>query len=232
MIDAMTYAYLGDERHKWGKQRMWGTVGFAVFGFANGLAMHLYRTKGAEINYVFCFIAYAVLNVFAAISVSFYDISTQVQAKQVLSNLKVLLGKIEVVAIFVVVFVCGMLVGMRETFLFWHLQTLGASHLLLGLVMLFNCIPEIPMFFLAGKVITKLGMANCINLVCILHAVRCIGYSVLSNPWFVLLIAPLQCVTFGLMYATASAYGSSVTPPGMHGTVQGIIAGLHFGFGK
>ena len=34
------------------------------------------------------------------------------------------------------------------------------------------------------------------------------------------------------MYATASAYGSLVTPPGMHGTIQGLIVGLHYGFGE
>ena len=232
MIDAMTYAYLGDERNKWGEQRMWGTIGFALAGFTAGLSMDLYSSGEATINYIFIFVGYAVLNICAAVAVCLYDISCHVSASQVLSNLRTLLANLEVVALLIVVFVCGMLVGVKETFLFWHLQTLGGSQLLLGLAMLMNCLPEIPMLFLAGRIMKAMGMVRCLYLVCVAQAVRYLAYSFLSDPWWVLCIEPLQSICFGLMYATASAYGSLVTPPGMHGTIQGLIAGFHFGFGE
>ena len=109
MIDAVTYAYLGDERSKWGKQRMWGTIGFAVAGFTAGLSMDLYSSGENSINYTFVFVGYAVLNICAAIAVCMYDISCHVSASQVLSNLRSLLANLEVVALLTVVFVCGML---------------------------------------------------------------------------------------------------------------------------
>jgi len=232
MIDAMTYAFLGDERSKWGEQRMWGTVGFAIFGFGAGLSMDLYSGGNSEINYTLCFTAYALLNLCATVSVCLYDISEPVQARQVLQNLVSLLRNVEVVSILVLVFVTGMLVGVRETFLFWHLQNLGGSQLLLGLCMLLNCLPEVPMLFMSGHIMRYLGLPRCLYLVCVAAAVRFAVYSMLTSPWWVLFVEPLQSVTFGLMYATCSAYASSVTPAGMHATVQGVIAGLHFGFGK
>ena len=35
-----------------------------------------------------------------------------------------------------------------------------------------------------------------------------------------------------MMYCAATAYGSANTPAAMHGTIQGAIQGLHFGFGR
>ena len=42
----------------------------------------------------------------------------------------------------------------------------------------------------------------------------------------------LHGVCFWLMYAAACAYASIISPAGMSATVQGLIGGLHFGFGK
>ena len=63
------------------------------------------------------------------------------------------------------------------------------------------------------------------------YGLRFLGYFLLTNPWFVLFLEPLHGITFGLMYAAASSYASSITPPGMHGTIQGLIGGIHFGTG-
>ncbi len=54
----------------------------------------------------------------------------------------------------------------------------------------------------------------------------------MTNAWWILLINLLHGFTFGLMYATVTAYGSSLTPPALHGTVQGTISVLCWNFGK
>ena len=66
------------------------------------------------------------------------------------SNIGALCRKLEVISLFFMVGVFGMLNGVIETFLFWHLQTLGATQLLLGLCMFMNCLPEVPILFLSG----------------------------------------------------------------------------------
>jgi hypothetical protein len=57
-------------------------------------------------------------------------------------------------------------------------------------------------------------------------------FTMVTNAWFVLPIELLHGLTFGLMWAAATSYGSIITPPGMSGTIQGLISGVHFGFGN
>lgn len=62
--------------------------------------------------------------------------------------------------------------------------------------------------------------------------IRLLGYSLLINPWFVLIIEPLHSITFGLMWASAANYANILAPPGMQATVQGLVGGIHFGIGE
>ena len=234
LIDAMAYDFLGDERGKWGKQRLWGTIGFALAGTVSGLVMDNFQftKKRDDIDYTPSFIAFAVLEALAAVMVCQFKVSNQLSCSQVCSNIGSLCRNFEVLSLFFVVFVFGMLTGVIETFLFWHLQSLGATQLLLGLCMFMNCVPEVPILFLSGKIIKKVGEIRCLYITAFAYAVRFLAYSFLLNPWMVLGIEPLHGITFGLMYAAATSYGSVLTPAGLHGTMQGLIGGLHFGFGK
>ena len=231
LIDAMTYDFLGEERGKWGKQRLWGSVGFALFGGASGLVMDIYSLDKLTIDYTWSFVAFAVLEIATALTVCTYKISGALSCSEMMSNIGALLRRAEVLVLLLLVFVFGMFTGIIETFLFWHLQTLGASQLLMGLSLVMNCLPEILVLFLSGKAIQHFGHVKCLCVVCVAYVARFLGYSFLENPWFVLMIEPLHGITFGLMYAAATSYGSVITPPGMHGTIQGIIGGIHFGIG-
>ena len=232
LIDAMTYDFLGEERGKWGKQRLWGTIGFAMFGGIAGVVMELYSVDKMNIDYTVSFIAFAVLNVCAAIAVCQYRISGAMTCSTMGRNICVLLRRPEVLSLFVLVFCFGMINGVMETFLFWYLQNMGASRILMGWCIVMNCLPEIPVLFISGWVIKKFGNVKCLCLVCVAFSVRFTAYAFLTNPWYVLAIEPLQGITFGLMYAAASSYASLITPPGMHGTMQGLVGGLYFGVGE
>ena len=91
---------------------------------------------------------------------------------------------------------------------------------------------QAPMLFVSGYIIKKIGFVSCLYLALGCYALRLFVYSIVGNPWLVLLVEPLHSVTFGLMYAAASAYASVIAPAGMSATLQGLIGGLHFGIGR
>ncbi len=233
LLDALAYDFLGKERGKWGKQRLWGTIGFAAAGIVSGLAMDNFQFLGKreDVDYTPSFVAFAVLEGLTGMVVCPLKVTSEITCSQVCRNIGIICRSLEVLSLFFVVLVFGMLTGVIETFLFWHLEGLGASQLLLGLCMFMNCLPEVPILFLSGKIIKKVGQIRCLYITAFAYAVRFLAYSFLLNPWMVLGIEPLHGVTFGLMYAAASSYGSVLTPAGLHGTMQGLISGLYFGFG-
>ena len=233
LIDAIVYNHLGDERRKWGKQRLWGTTGTVLAAVTSGYLMDLFSRGKDNTNYTPAFVLFACMGLLCAVMAALYRGSKNIACS--MSSFKdamVLMKKPNALMLFVVVFVGGMYIGLIEYYLFVHLQTLGhPPKLLFGLCLLLNALPEIFVLFLAGRIVKRLGHVNCMCLACAAFAARMLGYSVLSDPWMVLFIEPLQGLTFGLFYASASTYGSLITPPGLHGTVQGIIGSLHFQIG-
>ena len=231
LLDALTYSHLGDERAKWGSQRMWGTIGYSVFGIATGYAMDAIKWKTGDINYAWCFAFFFLNNLLATLSVYCYNTSNEVKCSKPMQKLHQLLKNLEVLSLYLLVFVLGVFRGVIETFRFWHLQNLGAPQLLLGLCLVMSRTPEIVVMFAMKYILKLVGERSCLYLACVAFACRFLGYSFLRNPWFVLLVEPLHGLTYGLMYGAASAYGSRLTPEGMHGTMQAMLMTLHIGFG-
>ena len=232
LLDALTYSHLGEERTKWGPQRTWGAIGYPLFGAVAGYVMDTVRGKTGDITYAWCFALFFLHHLLATFSVYCYKTHGAVKCSNPIQKLYQLLKNPEVLSLYLLTLLLGMLMGIIETFRFWHLQNLGASQLLLGLSLIMGCIPEIVVMFVMTYIIKLLGEHICLYLACVAFACRFMGYSFLRNPWFVMLVEPLHGLTFGVMYGAATAYGSRLTPEGMHGTMQAMLTTLHISCGK
>ena len=236
LTDAMTFGFLGEDRNQWGKQRLFGTVGFAIFGPMSGLLMDSYSF--GQNKYAVAFLMYAVFMVASAVCVWQYNagdrhVSPCPPPARLLGDIVELLTKPEAVVFLSLVLIFGMYFGLIGSFLFWHLKLLGdAPQALLGLCILCSCSVESLVMFFSDRIFRVVSQQNCFAFVCVAYAVRFAGYSLITNPWMVLIIEPIHAVTFGLMYASASTYACKITPPGAHGSVQNIVSALHFCFGK
>lgn len=233
IIDAMLFNYLGEKRNKWGRERLWGTVGFAIFGPVSGLLMDNVRLHDNE--YAVAFLLFAVCMTLTAVCTGQFnsrrrDVSGSTNVfKDTVSPIL----KPETFVLLALIVVFGIYLGFISTFLFWYLKLLGdVPQILFGLCLLSRSSLETVVMFFSETVFRTVGHVNCFSIVCVAFAIRFASYSFIRNPWMVLLIEPLHAITFGLMYAAASTYASRITPPGNHGSVQNIIASLHFCYGR
>ena len=119
--------------------------------------------------------------------------------------------------------VCGVFQSLYWNWLPLYLQDLTDAFpdtkkwltLLIGLNMGVQCfVGEVPMFFLSGWLIGKLGHSNTMTLVLGAFGLRSLLYSLLTNPWYSLPIEVLNGVTFGIFYATMTSYANILAPPG------------------
>lgn len=231
--DAMTYDILGEKRNQYGKQRLWGTVGFASFAITSTFLMEFLSNDPATADFTVSFILFLVLFLLTAVTVCKISSSEDLQCSSNLRDMCKLFRYGKVVVFLSVVLYFGLLTGVIETFLYWYLSGLsGYITIIPGLCLLVSCSVETPVLFLSGYIIKKISHLWCLYLVFVAYALRFFFYSLLPNAWFVLPIEILHSITFGLMWAAATSYGSIISPPGMSATIQGIIGGLHFGFGK
>ena len=234
LIDAIAYDILDEKRKLWGKQRLWGTMGFALFAMAGTFIMDIKKqiNSSAAADYSVCFYIFIGLCVISALVTVPIDISETLQCKKMLKGIRILLRIPKIVGFLLVIVCSGTLHFVFAGFLFWFLEDIGSNQIILGLCIVMNCFAEVIMLFIAGKIIQRIGHIKCLYIALIAYIVRYLSYSFLTNAWFVLPIELLHGITFGLMYAAASAYASIIAPKGMSATMQGLTSGLYFGFGK
>ncbi|KAK7482922.1 hypothetical protein BaRGS_00025822 [Batillaria attramentaria] len=233
LADAATFDLLRDRPERYGKQRMWGTVGFALFAIASTFAMYFMTQQGSQTNYTVSFYIFAVLCCCATLIAYFLDLSAAITCGgNMLRHFCALVSHPQVLVFLVVVLYFGMVTGVLEGFLFIYLHGLGAEPLVFGFSLVINCLFEVPLLFLSGIVIKRIGAVFCLYIALVALAIRMLGYSLLGNPWVVLVIEPLHGVTFGVMWAAATTHAAAIAPAGMSATIQGLVGGIHFGIGK
>ena len=80
ILDAVAYDLLAENRHIWGKQRVWGTLGFALFAVSSSFIMHMLKDKdGGGVDYRICFYIFGLLSIFSAMIAYFIEMSSDIK---------------------------------------------------------------------------------------------------------------------------------------------------------
>ncbi|XP_055936650.1 uncharacterized protein LOC129966262 [Argiope bruennichi] len=110
--------------------------------------------------------------------------------------------------------------------------SLDASQLVLGCSSAVQCfLGELPFFFFAGWIISKIGHINTFTMSFVANGLRFFTYSFIKNPWLGLLIDFLQGPCFGTFYTAMTSYAKKIAPEGTEATVQGLASGTFEGLG-
>ncbi|CAL1299100.1 unnamed protein product [Larinioides sclopetarius] len=222
--DAVCFNELGANGHLYGRQRLWGTIGWGLLsplaGYVNDLVTGDSFLKAYQPG--------AILQ----IAILIYDLRVVIKLKtknlkcsqNVCKDVGMLLKQFKVLSFILSVLMVGSFTALLWSYLYWHLINLGANKILLGIVPAVQCfLGELVFFFFSGTLISKLGHFNILSLNFIAFGARFIAYSYIENPWMVLPIELLQGPTYGLFYATMASFAHSSALPGTEVTVQGLV---------
>ncbi|XP_074649781.1 major facilitator superfamily domain-containing protein 6-A-like isoform X2 [Tubulanus polymorphus] len=190
LTDGIAYDMLDEERrHLWGNQRLWGTIGFGGISAVIGFVIAAYQAgRGTTNDFSLNIYLYASIMVGAMFASSRLRVPKNFHCSKILTNVSRLLKRLHIVCFLCCVFMFGFLYASVIFYMFWHLEDLHAKPLVLSLSIMMTCIGEVPVLFVAGRIIQKLGEIACL-------------------------------------------YAAKISPPGMSGTLQGLVSGTHFGFG-
>lgn len=249
--DSATVQQLKDnnETHKYGKQRLWGSIGWGSMAFLVGAAVsrtHLCppgSAKRKDVNYYPCFVAYGIF-MLTALGIGFklkFDDRTveekdrideeeeeevekhdyvKSKTKGIMEGIRVLMTPRHTMFL-VTVFVVGICMGFIKVFLFWHLKDLGGSQLLFSYMSAVNCIAEVTVYFLSSKLISTLGHIRVLYLGLFCYTVRLFVYAFITRPWYVLPIELLSGITTAGVWASLMSYVGIHSLEGVTVTLQG-----------
>jgi MFS family permease len=239
MANTATLQALGDDTHRYGTQRCFGSIGWGVSAFVVGMLVSMNHDsslacKGLDdINYTPCFYAFGVLMLCAVIvAITFkFRSAKEVNPRETRATVAQIYQQLDCLTLFLLftVLLAGFNMGFIQTFLFWYLQSLGGTQNLFSLILGFNAVGEMIGFLLSVKLISKFGHLKVLALGIFAYAVRLTVYGVVGNPWLVLIVELLKAFTSSAVWAAAMSYvGDSCTNGS---TLAAIVHMLYWGVG-
>ncbi|XP_044257870.1 major facilitator superfamily domain-containing protein 6-A-like [Tribolium madens] len=226
-----------DNQNLYGKQRLWGSIGFGITALIAGYVVDFF--SNSITNYAAAYITMLICCIFDLLVCFKLKLPVIEAPKNIFKDLKLLFTDRYVKTFIVFTVFIGMLDGVIIYFLFWYLEDLSTEthtpnvKLMEGLILAAGCLgAEVIFFFISGKILQRLGHVHCFTLCFFNYSLRLGLIALVTNPWWILPIELfLQGPTFALSYTTIAAYANEIAPVGMSATMQGIAAGMGDGTG-
>ncbi|XP_060874398.1 major facilitator superfamily domain-containing protein 6-B-like [Metopolophium dirhodum] len=232
---------LGENKHKYGQQRVWGAVGWGTISLLSGAVIDWF-SKGQDYkNYtpgMIIALMACILDISVALKIEVVENS---EGKIEGSNVKKLLTNIRVLSFLLWVVAFGFFNAFIWYYLFWYLEDLSKIYhpetipyikTLEGLTQTIQCFGgEVPFFFLSSYILKRVDNMKVFSLMFFTFAVRFFLYSIITNPFYVLPVELLNGLTYALAYSAATSYVSELAPVGAEGTLQGILGTALLGIG-
>ncbi|CAG9805690.1 unnamed protein product [Chironomus riparius] len=234
--DAICFDVLGESRHmKYGKQRIYGSIGFAITSLIAGYAMDL---NGNDFTAaILLVLAFGLLDMFSIVKLKMPKLHS---SESIFKDVTRLLRHRKIAIFIAFATIAGIFDSFIFYYMFWHLEDVAEKvglkqhvKLIEGMTIAVECLfGEVLFFLVSGKIIKKLGYVHCLSFCFFCYALRLFFISLISSPWHLVIIEILmQGCTYALSYTCIVAYAAVIAPPGTSATVQGIVAGMDDGLG-
>ncbi|XP_066935652.1 major facilitator superfamily domain-containing protein 6-like [Clytia hemisphaerica] len=238
LVDTATLTMLGKESHRYGKQRLTGSLGWGMGAFIVGASLKTTHrcaiSKNREVvDFIPSFYVFAVLmslGLIISLKLHFNAKKKAAQKRSLSVGLVALKQPTYLMFLFTALYL-GFLMAFIKTFLFWHLKDLGGTQLLFSVISAVNCVAEVSMYFLSERLIKKIGEVRVLYLGLLCYSVRLFYYAVIPNTWMVLAVELLPGITTAAVWAACLSYVSKNSRPGAQTTMQCILHGVHWGLG-
>lgn len=230
LLDLAAMAFLSRVGGDYGKQRLYGAMGYGAGGWFAGVV-------AASLGIAWCFnmvLGLSCISLFLLVRYipNFQHEAEHHEKNELSNNLKYILRKPDVLMMFLIILLAGIMGALIDNFLFLYLFNLsGNDTRIVGIVIAVETISEMPFFFHANKIIDRFGTPKCVAVSLLAYGIRMFVYTYIEHPWWVLPIETLHGLTYGLLLAALTNYIYQSAPKGAEGTMIGLLATFQRGLG-
>ncbi len=224
LADSATMFMLGEEKHRYGQIRLWGSVGWGLVAL---LAGNIIEQFGLD----WPFYGYAIGMggaLLVAISLHFPLEKTAASFKKGISTL---LSSKNWMLFLLMVLLGGIGMATVNSYLFVYMGNLGLNNTLMGLALTISTLSEIPVMFFASRFLKRFNPRDLLLVSLIIIGGRLLLYAVSTQAWQILLIQLIHGFTFPLIWMAGVSYADKVAPPGLSATAQGMFGSTLMGVG-
>ncbi|XP_037799061.1 major facilitator superfamily domain-containing protein 6-like [Penaeus monodon] len=238
MADTVCFYMLGQDRHKYGHQRLWGSLAWGIVGMASGALVDLFSMGQPKVNYLPALViavTFLTLNVIASTKITF---EVPKKEKLTASAMYNTFCSPRMIVFLITVLVLGMTMGIQWTFLLIVVEDVANAwdptfpyiKLLQGLLVGSDCfLGDVPFLYISSYIIKKLGNILTFLMVLVVFSIRHLLYSAVVNPWYFLPVSLLHGLSFSVFYPNMMSYASSMAPKGVQAMMQGTVKSFFIG---
>jgi PPP family 3-phenylpropionic acid transporter len=224
IVDSATVAMLGDEKEKYGRIRLGGTLGWGLAAPVVGI---IAENFGLRWNFTF----YSVALLMALIVVQRLRFQSVPAGVPLLGGVKELLRSREWIVFLLIVFIGGSGNAAITNYLLVYLQKIGTSPTWMGWALTISTLAEAPALFFANKLMKRLDPRGLLTLGLAAMSLRCGLYGLITVPWAALTVQLLQFFTFPILLVAGVSYADRNAPAGLGATAQSLFSSAFMGFG-
>ena len=222
LSDSLVMGTLGAD--KYGKVRLWGSVGFAVGAFLCGRLL-----GNMPSNRVF--IAYLAVSLIA-MAFSAYSLpmsSSNNNDKLSFDKVLKLVGQRQFCFLLAVLLLVLIPYGSYVSFLGLYLREVGAKPWEIGLAWTIGALSEVPLFLWGGKYIKALNAWYFLALSAVIFGFRWLLCGYFGSKNLLIILQVSGSISFGVFYLAAIQLVNRLTPDGLKSLGQTIFAAVGFG---
>lgn len=224
LIDSSVLALLGTQSNRYGRVRLWGSIGWGVFAPITGWVVDQWGLGWT----FYCFIGLMTIPLLISVKLP-------IQQAQIKNNfwrsVGVLLKNREWILFLTMIFLVGMGISIVNNFLFLYMDHLNTGRTVMGLALTLGTVSEMVIFFYADRLLKHWGTRTLLIFSVSAIFIRLTGYSLVDSAGPVLVLQLLHGLTFGTTLIAGVAYANQIAPPGMQATSQGLLSSVNFGVG-
>ncbi|KAG7393017.1 hypothetical protein PHYPSEUDO_013505 [Phytophthora pseudosyringae] len=224
---------------EYGKQRLFGALGYGVGAYLTGLIVAVAGISWSfNVSLTLGLTSLLVLRTIPPMQHSRLLHEADVEggapkAPSFMDNARLICKEVDVLMLLGVVFLMGLMYGVLSSFLTLNLYNLsGANAQIVGVAIMCETASELPAFFYSHKIINRLGIVNVLLLSILGYFLRVSYYAVMTNAWSAIPFELLHGVTYGLAWAACTQYVYSAAPPGCQGTLMGVLNAVQNGLAR
>jgi PPP family 3-phenylpropionic acid transporter len=224
LADSATMNMLGEERSKYGRIRLGGTIGWGVFAPIAGAVVQRYGLNAG----FWSFSVIMLVNLF--ISQKFVHGSHE-QIESNHGGIRTLLTNRRWVNFLFLAFLGGVGSFSVAAYLFPYMAELGANESTMGIASSIATVTEVFIFFFGNRLVKKFGSYGLLVLALGMSGIRLLLYSFISTTSMVLVLQAFGGTIFPAVWLAGVSYADEHAPLGLKSSSQGLFGAMMFGVG-
>ncbi len=233
LYDNLLFGYLGDQENKYGRYRLWGSVGYTLV--VPILGYFLERTDVTNTFYILAGLLFATLLMSTRLpksKVKEKEESSKDKSEGRFANIGKLFKNRLFVAFLIYVFFMQITMNGNLTYFSLYVLEHGGREGLFGLTKMIGSISEILLLIFSDKILDKFNIKHIFG----------VSSSAFVIRWVLLAMFPIRSVflgsqilhslSFGLFYVTCVNFINKVTEDDVKATAQNVFTSVYIGLGS